>query len=199
MAERTIGKNIHGQPIFYGTASDLAAKTAIIDALAEYRLPDGSRYQSNGAGGWTQTHAAGGAALVNLRDSSGTEITSFGNAGAPGTLVATEISNPLSGTRTTLYFTGATSFFASFYEYTATATAKELRMVFNAIDDADADVKAVTPGQRDILKIGTIANGLLAEFNKTFSNDNKCVRADIYSDAAAEAGTTKAYAGGVSP
>jgi len=64
MAERTIGKNIHGQPIFYGTAADLAAKTAILDALAEYRLDDGSRYQSNGAGGWDQTHAAGGAGLV---------------------------------------------------------------------------------------------------------------------------------------
>ena len=75
MAEQTIGINIHGQPIFYGTAADLAAKTAIINALAEYWLADGARYQSNGAGGWNQTHAAGGAAHVTSVTSSASALT----------------------------------------------------------------------------------------------------------------------------
>lgn len=81
MAEITIGRNIYGQPIFYGIAADLAAKTAVINALAEYWLDDGSRYQSNGAGGWKQTHAVGGAMLVSIAGS-----------GVDGVLVTTSVS-----------------------------------------------------------------------------------------------------------
>src|SRR3990167_1301242 len=79
MAERTIGKNIHGQPIFYGSAADLAAKTAVLDTLAEFWLPDGSRYQSNGAGGWIQTRIAGaGLVAEGLLDNQGNYVVPVG-------------------------------------------------------------------------------------------------------------------------
>lgn len=104
-----------------------------------------------------------------------------------------EFTKPASDARQTFYLIGATSVFLAFYDYGA-AVAKEARIVFNAVDNADADAKAVAAGSRSLVKIGQ---------SETFPFDDssKCTRVDVYSDATAagETGTTKLVLEGVSP
>lgn len=101
-----------------------------------------------------------------------------------------ECLNPISGTRQTYFFIGASSVVAAFYDY-GSAVAKEARIVTNALDDADADAKAVSAGSRDCLKIGQddVFHG---------SASNPITRIDIYSDAAVETGASKLMMSGVS-
>jgi hypothetical protein len=65
MAARLIGKTLQGAVIYYGSAAERDAMADIVDAGArQFRLPDGSRYESDGEGGWDITHGAGGVVLV---------------------------------------------------------------------------------------------------------------------------------------
>jgi hypothetical protein len=98
-----------------------------------------------------------------------------------------EVANPLSGTRNTVYFPGALSVYINYFQSGATATGKVLLVVFNAVDDTDADAKNAS-GFRTCVSLGK-------EFEKLFSLNNRCVRMDIYSDAATESGATAYYEG----
>lgn len=59
MAQRQIATNLLGKPVYYGSAADLAAATAVIDAGAEFRLNTGDVYVADGAGGWNQISTGG--------------------------------------------------------------------------------------------------------------------------------------------
>lgn len=80
MTAREIGKTLEGGVIYFGTDAERQAMIDVVNAGArQFWHADGSRYESNGAGGWNQTHAAGGAALIldqsakNIHDPTGPE------------------------------------------------------------------------------------------------------------------------------
>lgn len=112
---------------------------------------------------------------------------------APGVVQRGEITKPASDARVTVFFAGARRISAAFRNY-GSAVAKEARLVFNAIDDNDADSKVLNAATRTDIPIGD-------DLDQPFADDNLCIRMDVYSDvtAAAETGTSKLKYEGVSP
>mgnify|MGYP001574768861 CR=1 FL=1 len=142
-----------------------------------YETDTGDEYKCFGGSNWVRISTGGAAHVVPKAEQ--------------GIVQETEISNPLSGARQTFYFIGAVSVYASF-EDRGSAVAKEARLVFNAVDNTDADARAVTIGQRKVLKLGR---------DETYpaSIDYPIIRVDAYSDVAAETGASKLILRGVSP
>ncbi len=85
----------------------------------------------------------------------------------PGTAIQGEVSNPLSGARTTVYFSAARMVSISYFDY-GSAIGKELRIVFNALDDNDADARAISPGARNLLKLNNADSWRFDENNPGF-------------------------------
>lgn len=139
-----------------------------------------------------------GATHVNLRDSSGTEITSLGGGSITGIVQRGEVTNPESDARTTFYLLGATEIEVEFmntgsstYDL-AGAVARRAYLVFNAADSTDADSKALQVATREVVPLNSM---------KVFSapSTNEITRMDVYSDTATETGTTKLTFRAVSP
>ncbi len=103
-----------------------------------------------------------------------------------GDVVLGEGSNLVSGTPVRI-IPGQTilGFFVRFSDR-GSAVAKELRIVFDAANDADADGKLLNPGSRRLVDI----NG---EANFVFSTAVPVQRIDMASDVATETGASKLY------
>ena len=181
-------------------AARLAFDTSTLPILSEWEVTSGAGQGDTytwGGSAWVKTTSVG-STHVNLRDSSGTEITSLGNS-ITGIVQRGEVTKPLSGTRTTFFLLGATEVELTFMNTgsatyaLAGATAREARIVFNAADDTDADAKALSAAERDIVPLNSMVV-------ISAPSTNPITRMDVYSDAASEAsGTTKLYWKAVTP
>src|SRR4030067_699554 len=162
-------------PSFYeGTAAQRVSNQGLVASGDVWTDTDtGSVQKKTSAGGWLPISISG-AGLV------------FPQA-IFGVFQQGEFLNPTSARvafKTTIFLVGAVDVYLRYYAF-GTPTGKELYAVFGAVDDDDADLKALSPGARTCIPIAT-------DLERQFPNDDKCIRMDLYTDAATEAGA-KAY------